>query len=71
MKVAVGVKNLESTEMILKYYKIIANHLWQIFGPMAARISSAVDALLDAAAQGWKTWREHTTLPPPLPQASR
>lgn len=46
--------------MILKYYKIIANHQQQIFGHMGGRIYLTVDAFL--AAQGWKTWREHTPL---------
>ena len=36
---------------------------WQLYGHMRGRIYPTVDALLDDAAQGWKTWREHTALP--------
>jgi len=36
---------------------------WQLYGHMRGRIYPTVDILLDDAAQGWKTWREHNLLP--------
>lgn len=36
---------------------------WLLYGHMKGRIYPTVDALLDDAAQGWKTWREHIPLP--------
>ena len=39
---------------------------WQLYGHMRGRIYPTVDALLDDAAQGWMTWREHTHTTQPV-----
>jgi hypothetical protein len=38
-------------------------NLWDIYGHMARRTYPTIEAFLDDAAEGWKTWREYTPLP--------
>jgi len=38
-------------------------NLWDIYGHMKGKTYPTIDAFLDNAAQGWKTWRESTPLP--------
>ena len=61
-----GSERILSIEQIPGGYQIpfaILFNQWQAFGHMKGRIYSTVDALLDDAAQGWMTWRKHTSLP--------
>jgi len=38
-------------------------NLWDIYGHMKGKTYPTIEAFLDDAAEGWKTWREHIPLP--------
>ena len=38
-------------------------NLWDIYGHMKGKTYPTIEAFLDDAAEGWKTWQEYTPLP--------
>jgi len=38
-------------------------NLWDVYGHMKSKTYPTIESLLDDAAKGWKSWREHIPLP--------
>ncbi len=38
-------------------------NLWDVYGHMKGKTYPTIEAFLDDAAEGWKSWREYTPLP--------